>query len=140
MSILIRYANHEQKGDILMKLNYLFIFNAIATVIFGIGSILMPQTLITLFGGSLTPAGTLMMRYGGAWLIGLGLLAWFARNAAESEARKAIILASLICYGIAFIVALLAQFNSVLNGFGWGTVALNLVLALGYGYFQFVKP
>ena len=123
-----------------MKLKYLFIFNAFATIIFGIGSVLIPQTLVTLFGSTLNPAGLLMMQYGGVWLIGLGLLAWLARNAAESEARKAIILAFMICYGVAFIVALLAQLNTVLNAFGWGTVGLNLVLALGYGYFQFAKP
>lgn len=123
-----------------MKLRYLFIFNAFATIIFGIGSVLIPQTLVTLFGSTLNPAGLLMMQYGGVWLIGLGLLAWLVRNAAESEARKAIILAFMICYGVAFIVALLAQLNTVLNAFGWGTVGLNLVLALGYGYFQFAKP
>jgi hypothetical protein len=123
-----------------MKLKYLFIFNAVATIIFGVGSVLMPQTLVTIFGSALNPAGVLMMQYGGVWLIGLGLLAWFARNANDSQARKAIILAFLICYSIAFIVALLAQLNAVLNAFGWGTVGLNLVLALGYGYFQFAKP
>lgn len=123
-----------------MKLKYLFIFNAIATIIFGIGSVVIPQTLVTLFGSTLNPAGVLMMQYGGVWLIGLGLLAWLVRNAAESEARKAVILAFMVCYGIAFIVALLAQLNAVLNAFGWGTVGLNLVLALGYGYFQFAKP
>jgi len=123
-----------------MKLKYLFIFNAIATIIFGIGSVLIPQTLVTLFGSTLNPAGVLMMQYGGVWLIGLGLLAWLVRNAAESEARKAVILAFMVCYGIAFIVALLAQLNAVLNAFGWGTVGLNMVLALGYGYFQFAKP
>lgn len=123
-----------------MKLKYLFIFNAVATIIFGIGSVVIPQTLVTLFGSTLNPAGVLMMQYGGVWLIGLGLLAWLVRNAAESEARKAVILAFMVCYGIAFIVALLAQLNAVLNAFGWGTVGLNLVLALGYGYFQFAKP
>ena len=122
-----------------MKLKSLFIFNAIATIIFGIGSVLAPQALISLLGATLNPAGVLMMQYGGAWLIGIGLLAWFARNAADSEARRAIVLAFLICYSIAFIVALLAQLADVLNALGWGTVALNLVLALGYGYFQFAK-
>ena len=123
-----------------MKLKSLFIFNAIATIIFGIGSVLAPQALISLLGANLDPAGVLMMQYGGAWLIGIGLLAWFARNAADSEARRAIVLAFLICYSIAFVVALLAQLANVLNALGWGTVALNLVLALGYGYFQFAKP
>jgi hypothetical protein len=123
-----------------MKLKTLFIFNAIATTIFGIGSVLAPQALVTLFGSTLNPAGALMMQYGGAWLIGIGLLAWFARDATDSQTRRAIILAFLICYSIAFVVALLAQLNNVLNAFGWGTVALNLVLALGYGYFQFANP
>ena len=123
-----------------MKLKYLFILNAVATLIFGVGSVLAPKPLVTLFGATLNPAGALMMQYSGAWLIGIGLLAWFARNAADSEARRAIILAFLICYSIAFIVALIAQLGSVLNVLGWGTVALNLVLALGYGYYQFTKP
>lgn len=122
-----------------MKLKTLFVFNAIATILFGIGSVLAPNMLVNLFGSILNPAGTLMMQYSGAWLIGIGLLAWFARNSADSDVRKGIVLAFLICYSIAFIVALLAQLNNVLNAFGWGTVALNLVLALGYGYFQFAK-
>jgi len=122
-----------------MKLKSLFIFNAIATIIFGVGSVLAPQALVSLFGATLNPAGALMMQYGGAWLIGIGLLAWFVRNTADSEARQAIVLAFLICYSIAFIVALLAQLAAVLNALGWGTVALNLLLALGYGYFQFAK-
>ena len=81
-----------------------------------------------------------MMQYGGVWLIGIGLLAWLARNSTDSDARKAIVLAFIICYSLAFVVSLIAQLNNVLNAFGWGTVALNLVLAMGYGYFQFVKP
>lgn len=120
-----------------MKLKELFIFNAITTILFGIGSVIAPLSLITLFGSTLNPAGALMMQYGGAWLIGIGLLAWFTRNAADSDARRAIVLAFLVCYSIAFIVALLAQLGNVLNVFGWGTVALNLVLAVGYGYYQF---
>ena len=123
-----------------MKLKTLFIFNAIATILFGIGSVLAPNTLVNLFGSTLNPAGALMMRYGGVWLIGIGLLAWFAKSSADSDARRAIVLAFLICYSTAFIVALLAQLNNVLNAFGWGTVSLNFVLAAGYGYFQFSRP
>ena len=122
-----------------MKLKSLFVFNAITAIIFGVGSVLAPQMIVSLFGATLNPAGMLMMRYGGAWLIGIGLLAWFTRNAADSEARRAIVLAFLICYSIAFIVALISQLAAVLNAFGWGTFALNLLLTLGYGYFQFAK-
>ena len=122
-----------------MKLKSLFIFNAITSIFFGVGSVLAPQVIVSLFGATLNPAGMLMMQYGGAWLIGIGLLAWFARNAADSEARRAIVLAFMICYSIAFVLALLSQLAGVLNALGWGTVVLNLLLAIGYGYFQFAK-
>jgi hypothetical protein len=41
---------------------------------------------------------------------------------------------------IGFIVALLAQLAGTVNALGWLIVALYLLLALGFGYFQFSKP
>jgi hypothetical protein len=67
-----------------MKLKALFIANTIVSVPFGIGSVLAPHLFLSLFGATLNPAGALMMQYGGAWLIGLGLLTWLTRNAADS--------------------------------------------------------
>ena len=120
-----------------MKLKTLLVFNAIVTTLFGAGCVLAPNTLISLFDVTLYPVGSLMMQYSGAWLIGIGLLAWFSRNAPDSEARRAMVMAYFICYSIAFIVALIGQLGKVLNVLGWGTVALNLILATGYAYFQF---
>lgn len=54
-----------------MKLESLFVFNAITAIIFGVGSVLAPQALVSLFGATLNPAGMLMMRYGGAGSSGL---------------------------------------------------------------------
>ena len=62
-----------------------------------------------------------------------------ARNAEASQARKAIVLALSIGYGIGFIVALIGQLGGVVNTLGWLTVAIYLLLALGFGYFQFTK-
>ena len=57
-----------------------------------------------------------------------------------SQARKAIVLAFLICYTIAFIVALLAQIQGVLeNLLGWGTVVLNLSVGVGLWLFSICK-
>lgn len=65
---------------------------------------------------------------------------WFARDAGESKARQAIVIALFVGDVLGFIVALLGQLSGVVNALGWSTVALYLLLALGYGYFQFVKP
>jgi hypothetical protein len=42
--------------------------------------------------------------------------------------------------GIGFVVGLIAQLRNVVNQVGWSTVVIYLLLALGFGYFQFKKP
>ena len=77
----------------------------------------------------------------GAAFILLSILLWFARNAPGSDvALRAIVLAVFVGDTIGFIVALLGQLAKVANALGWITVALYLLLALGFGYFQFFKP
>jgi hypothetical protein len=76
----------------------------------------------------------------GAALIAIGLVSWQSRNAADSDARKAIIFSFFIADGIGFVVALIGQLNEVVGSLGWLTVALYFLLSLGFGYFQFFKP
>jgi hypothetical protein len=49
-------------------------------------------------------------------------------------------LALFIADGVGFVLALVGQLGNVVNALGWLTVAIYLLLALGFGYFQFVKP
>jgi len=122
-----------------MRLRTLLIYNAAVTFPFGIGLVAAPTSLISLYGATLSPAGAVVAQLFGSALIFVGLLCWFARKASESEALRAIVLASFLESTLGFIVALLAQLSGVLNVLGWSNVALYLSLALGYGYFQLVK-
>ena len=65
---------------------------------------------------------------------------WEAANVAESVARRAIVLAIFVGESIGFVIALLGQLSGVMNVLGWVTVAVYLLLALGFGYFQFARP
>lgn len=123
-----------------MKLSTLFTINAIIAAIFGLTFVLVPETSFSLYGFNLSPGGIIIARLFGAALLGYAVLTWFARNAGESEARKAIILAMVFSETVSFIVALLAQFSGAVNALGWSTVIIYLFLALGFGYFQFIKP
>ncbi|MFC1819902.1 hypothetical protein ACFLZG_02300, partial [Thermodesulfobacteriota bacterium] len=67
------------------------------------------------------------------------VLTWCARKAEESEGRRAIILALFISDAIGFIVALIGQLSGAVNALGWSTVIIYLLLALGFGYFQFMS-
>lgn len=122
-----------------MKLKVLFIANTIVSVPFGIGSVLAPHLFLSLFGATLGPAGAVMMQYGGAWLIGLGLLTWFSRNEAESKAGRKIGLALLVAYLVALVVSVLGQFAGVLNLLGWMPVLIQLFFVVGLGYLLFAN-
>ena len=81
-----------------------------------------------------------MGQYFGSALIAIGLLTGFARNVTDSEAQRAIILAMLISHVIGIIVSVLGTVSGPMNVVGWSAVAIYVLLALGFAYFQFVKP
>jgi hypothetical protein len=123
-----------------MKLSTMFIIYAAISAIFGLAFVFVPETSLALYGITLSPGGILIARLFGAALLEFALLSWLARNAGDSEARKAIILAIFIGEAVGFIVVLLGQLSGEVNALGWSTVAVYLLLALGFGYFQFMKP
>ena len=117
-----------------MKLKVVFMANAVVSLPFGIGCVLAPHLFLSLLGATLGPAGALMMQYGGAWLIGLGLLTWFTRNAADSEVGRGIALALLVAYLVALVVSVLGQLAGVLNALGWMPVAIQAFFSVSLGY------
>jgi hypothetical protein len=118
----------------------LMIVSAVLALTLGIAFVLIPESLASLYGLTLTPAGTFIARLLGVEFVGYGLLAWFVRNAVDSEIRRAILLAFFITDGTGFIVALLGQLSGITNLLGWSIVGVYLLLALGFGYFRFVYP
>jgi len=117
-----------------VKLKTLFAANSLISLSFGIGSVLVPRLFLSLFGATLGPAGALMMQYGGAWLIGIGLLTWFTRDAAESEVGQGIARALLVAYVVALVVSALGQLAGVLNVLGWMPVAIQAMMGGGLAY------
>jgi len=93
--------------------------------------------------GSLAGLGDLIrlgFGYFGAMLVGVALICYSASSSRASALRKKVILSLFCADTIGFILALIAQLSGDMNGLGWILVALWLVLALGLGYFYFLKP
>ncbi len=123
-----------------MSLKTLMIIKAIVCLTLGSVLLLVPGFLYSFFGATLNDAGVFAAREYGAALIGMLLLTWYARNAAESQARRAIILDLFIYDAIGVVITLIATLSGVLNWLGWAVVVLYLFFAVGYGYFWFQKP
>jgi hypothetical protein len=123
-----------------MKLSALMTVNAVIAGLFGIAFVVVPVRLLAIYGITADAQLALIGQLFGAALLGYALLTWTARNAAASDARGAIVLALFVSEGIGFVVGLIAQLRNVVNQVGWSTVVIYLLLALGFGYFQFKKP
>lgn len=123
-----------------MKLKYWMAAKAIVEVIFGIGFVLLPVALGSLFGMTLNSGGALMAQLFGAAFIFGSIVLWLARNLTESDvAARAIIIAVVVSNTIGFIVTLIASLSGVWNALGWLPVALYLVFGLAFAYFLFFK-
>lgn len=120
-----------------MKVNTLMIVNAVVAVLFGLGFVLSPGGVVGLYttetGATLEFLAQLL---GGAFL-GIGVITWAARNAPDSEARRAILLGLFVGNAVGCVLALIAQVGGVVNALGWSTVVIYLLLAVGFGYFRF---
>lgn len=122
-----------------MKLKTLLVFNAIVALVYGVGFVLVPATVLTLYGATVSPSANLVGQLFGVTLIGVGLICWLARNVTDPGSQRAIVLAQLIATVIGAIVAVMGTISGVANAVGWSAVVIYLLLALGYAYFQFAK-
>ena len=125
-----------------MKLKHLFIIHSIVALVFGVGFLLATQALASLYGVTLADPGAIFVgRLFGAALLAYCFVAWLARDAQPSVARRAIVLGFFLSGAVGFIVTLVGQLSGVMNAFGWSAVVIYLViLTIGYGYFYFKSP
>jgi hypothetical protein len=124
-----------------MTLLHLFTIHSIIALANGLVFLVVPVEYLSIFGIPISGSGTIFIcRLFAAALLTYGLVAWFARRAGPSEARRAILLGYCIPIAIGFVLTLVAQLTGVMNAFGWALVVLYLTMASGYGYFALREP
>ena len=125
-----------------MKLKHLFIINAIISLGYAFGELLITETMFSLYFGTETPTAEalLVARYFGWGLLAVGLICAFVANAPPSEVKQAIVKALFIADVVGLIVSLMGIFDGTFNALGWSAVVIYVFLAAGYGYFWFIKP
>ena len=122
-----------------MSFSNLMVIKALVCLVFGILLIAIPDVLLSIFGAALGAGGMFTAREYGAALFGNLFLCWYARNAEESDARRAIILALFVYDLIGFIVTIITVFLGILNLLGLLIAFVYLFFTFGFGYFM-VKP
>jgi len=118
-----------------MKLGLWMAAKAVVEVVFGIGFVLVPTFLASLFGMDPGPAGILMARlFGTAFIFG-SIVLWHFRDVPTADLPgRSIVIGVALTNAIGFVVTLLACIAGTWNALGWLPVALYLVFGLVFGY------
>ena len=122
-----------------MSLKNLLMVAAVIGAAFGVAFVVASGPLLAIYGITLDKAGTLVAQLFGALLIGVAVLNWFARNVTDPEARQAVVVGNLTGDVVGFVVILIGQLAGIANALGWANVVIYLLLALGFGYVQFMQ-
>ena len=109
-----------------MKLSTLLAINAVFAVIFGLGFLLIPETLLSFYGVSLGAAGLYLGRLLGGAFLGYGILSWLVRDGSGPEMR-AVILALFVSKIISFVITVYYQLQGISNALGWSTAVIYLL-------------
>lgn len=115
------------------------IIKSLVCLFFGILLLAIPDLLLSIFGTVLGVGGMFTAREYGAALFGNMFLCWYARNAGESDARKAIIIALFVYDLIGFVVTTITVIVGVLTPLGLLIAFVYLFFTIGFGYFL-IKP
>jgi hypothetical protein len=122
-----------------MNLRTFLVIAAVVALAFALGLILMPAFMATTYGMGTSASEILLARFFGTELLVLGVINWLAKDFTGANVRP-IITGSLIGNAVGAVIALMGTLNGVMNSMGWSSVAIYLLLALGFAYFQFMAP
>jgi hypothetical protein len=122
-----------------MNLRNLFRVIAVLLMLGGLAWLVAPQAGTTV--GDLDPYGLYIVQQLGASTIALAVLFFLVSGMAPSPARQAAVTAVIVQQLLSGIVNLLAVLGGIIpSGAGWLGAVLNIVFALAFGYFRFVRP
>jgi hypothetical protein len=119
----------------------LFIANAVVVAALGLALMFAPEATLTQFGTETRVAELHMARFLGAALATLGLLLWFAKDAADEAVQRNMGYAMLAGTVLALFVTILGvAVNGIVRNLGWLVIIVEVAFGLGYVYVLFLQP
>lgn len=111
-----------------------FIIGAALGVIYGIGFLLIPETLADIYGSAISPSMTLGYRYFGTALLGVGLIVWALKDLRDPVLLQGVLFGHGVADLAGVFVSIWGTMHGTINGLGWMNVALYAALTAGCIY------
>jgi hypothetical protein len=109
----------------------LMILAAADAIAFGLGSLLVPDTVLSLLGGTTDELGRALLRELGAILLALGIITWFLRDLGEGPLRRGVVSGAITGVALTAVIVGLVTASGMFNVLGWAIVAIHVILAAG---------
>ena len=120
-----------------MSSSHVLTASAAAFGIFGAGWLLVPRMFYN-YWAIVGDNNLYVGRRYGAFMLGLMVISWLARNAPNTQARHAILVGSLLSWVLADALSLYGALALGLNA--WWPVAVESALAVGFAWVLIIKP
>lgn len=121
-----------------MRLRNLFLIHSLIALLYSLGLLLIPQTMLFLYGITSTSGDRLLAQFFGVQLLTSGMATLLARDESASSARSAITLSILISSAVGLIVSIGGTLSGTMNALGWSAVVIYGFFAIAFAYFQFI--
>jgi len=118
-------------------LTLLLTITAVIGALYGVATLLTPAAYLQMLGLDPNPSAILQARYFGAAVLGAGLMLGMARKAREPVVQRALSLGNFAVVSGSAVVTIIGLSSGLLSAVGWGFLASEVVLAVGYGYVFF---
>jgi hypothetical protein len=123
-----------------MKLRNLFLIHSLVALLYALCLLVIPKTVLFLYGFGVTPGEILLAQFFGTELLVAGLITLLARDADASTTRNAITISIMISSAIGAVVSIGGTLGGTMDALGWTAVALFGFFAIAFAYFQFLGP
>jgi len=123
-----------------MKLRNLFLIHSLIALLYALCLLVIPKTLLFLYGFGVSPGEILLAQFFGTQLLVSGLVTLLARDADASSTRNAITISIMIANAIGLVVSIGGTLSNTMNALGWSAVVIYGFFAIAFAYFQFIGP
>ena len=123
-----------------MYLRWLFYLVAVLSVLYGLGFLLIPDTLASAYGAQPNATAIVIARYWAALLLPFGYVTWIAATTGGSPLKLHVARATEFVAILNIIVTLLAMSGGVISTAGGIlNLVLSAILTIGFGYYAWAK-
>ena len=118
----------------------LFTANFVTSLIFGLGFLLIPSTMLGSYQVSVSEELVFMTRMFGISLLSVAVIMWYVRRSDNQAFINAAARSSFLYWILSPIFFVFAQLAGMFNYMGWVTIGFHVFFALWYAYKLFIRP